>query len=115
MGTVEEKRGALPISEVKNLAGSIDYQSNGIVSKAMVDKKSGTVTIFSFDKGEGLSEHSAPYDALLYVIEGEADITIGGKSYIVKGGEIILMPANIPHAVKSVEKFKMLLTMIRSE
>ncbi len=115
MGTVEEKKGVLPLSEVINLPAFIDYQSGGIVSKTMVNKKSGTVTIFSFDKGEGLSEHSAPYDALLYVIEGEADITIGGKSYIVKGGEIILMPANIPHAVKSVEKFKMLLTMIRSE
>ena len=95
----------------KNLA---DYQEGSVVSRTIIDKTTGTVTFFAFDKGQGLSEHTAPYDALIYIIEGAAEITIGGKPNNLIEGEMILMPANIPHSLKAVEKFKMLLIMIRS-
>ena len=95
----------------KNLA---DYQEGSVVSKTIIDKTTGTVTFFAFDKGQGLSEHTAPYDALIYIIEGAAEITIGGKPNNLIEGEMILMPANIPHSLKAVEKFKMLLIMIKS-
>ncbi len=80
-----------------------------------MDKKVGTITLFAFDRGQGLSEHSAPFDAVVQVIEGEAEIVIGGEVHRVRGGEIIIMPADVPHAVKAPEMFKMLLVMIRSE
>ena len=82
--------------------------------KFNINKKTGTVTMFAFDKGEGLSEHTAPFDALVYIIDGEAKILISGKSHLVKKDEIIIMPANEPHSLKAVKRFKMLLTMIRS-
>jgi len=85
-----------------------------VVSKTIIDKSTGTVTFFAFDKGQGLSEHTAPYDALIHIIEGEAEITIGGKPNNLIEGEIIIMPANKPHSLQAVEKFKMLLIMIRS-
>ena len=85
-----------------------------MVSKTIIDKSTGTVTFFAFDKGQGLSEHTAPYDALIHIIEGEAEITIGGKPNNLIEGEIIIMPANKPHSLQAVEKFKMLLIMIRS-
>jgi quercetin dioxygenase-like cupin family protein len=96
------------------LADLVDYQEGSVVSRALIDRDTGTVTIFSFDRGQGLSEHTAPYDALVYLIEGEADITITGKAYRLKTGEMILMPAKEPHALKSVGRFKMMLTMIKS-
>lgn len=96
------------------LKDMVDYQEDSIVSRAIIDKKIGTVTIFAFDKGQSLSEHTAPYDAMVYLIDGTGEFVIGGVSYQLKEGEMIIMPANIPHGVKATEKFKMLLTMIRS-
>lgn len=92
----------------------IQYQSGSIVSREIVKKPTGTVTIFAFDAGQGLSEHTAPFDALVQVIDGEGEITINGVPHIVKAGEMILMPANKPHSVKADKPFKMILTMIRS-
>ena len=91
------------------------FQKDAIVSKTIIDKKTGTVTLFAFDQGQGLSEHTAPFDALVQVLEGEVDIKISGKSFHLKQGEIITMPANEPHALTAIQRFKMLLTMIRSE
>jgi quercetin dioxygenase-like cupin family protein len=97
-----------------SLMDMVDYQKDAVVSKTIVEKKAGTVTLFSFDQGQGLSEHAAPFDALVQVLEGAVEIRISGKPFHLKQGEIIIMPANEPHALKAVEKFKMLLTMIRS-
>lgn len=97
-----------------NLASLVDYQEGSVVSKTIIDKKIGTVTLFSFDKGQGLSEHTAPFDAFVYVVEGEAIITISGEKNMVKKGEMIIMPANEPHALDANQKFKMLLVMIKS-
>jgi quercetin dioxygenase-like cupin family protein len=91
----------------------IDYQEGSVVSRTIIDKNAGTVTLFAFDQGEGLSEHTAPYDALVYVLEGEAQVTISGKRIRLKKGELTIMPANEPHALSAVTKFKMLLVMIR--
>jgi len=102
------------VSKVKRLTDLADYQTGSIVSRTIVDKKTGTVTFFAFDKGQGLSEHTAPFDAMVYIIDGEAEITISGKPFYLKQGEMIIMPANEPHALKAVKKFKMMLTMIRS-
>jgi quercetin dioxygenase-like cupin family protein len=96
------------------LASLVEYASDSIVSKTILDKPAGTITLFAFDKGQKLSEHTAPYDAVVQVIDGSARLTIGGKEMRVSAGEIIIMPANIPHAVTAGEKFKMLLTMIRA-
>lgn len=93
---------------------SIQYQENSVVSKTIISKKSGTVTMFAFDKGQGLSEHTAPFDAIVFVTDGEAEISIKGVSQIVKKDEIIILPANKPHALKAVSRFKMLLIMIKS-
>lgn len=92
----------------------VSYQGGSIVSKTLIDKKTGTVTLFAFDQGQGLSEHTAPYDALVYIFDGKAEITISGSRHIVEKGNMIVMPANEPHALKAVESFKMMLTMIRS-
>ena len=92
----------------------VDYQTGSVVSKTIIKKQTGTVTLFAFDKGEGLSEHTAPFDALVYLIDGEAEVIISGKANLVKKGEMIIMPANEPHALKAKEKFKMMLAMIKS-
>ena len=92
----------------------ISYQEGAVVSRELVNDKGGSITIFAFDEGQGLSEHTAPFDALVHLIDGEADITISGIPHRVNPGEIILMPANEPHALKAVTRFKMILTMIRS-
>ncbi len=102
------------VSKVKRLTDLADYQTGSIVSRTIVDKKTGTVTFFAFDKGQGLSEHTAPFDAMVYIIDGEAEITISGKAFRLEQDEMIIMPANEPHALKAVKKFKMILTMIRS-
>ena len=96
------------------LADLIDYQAGSVVSRTVIDKTAGTITLFAFDEGEGLSEHTAPYDALVYVFDGEAEVVISGKPIRIKQGEVIIMPANEPHALKAVAKFKMLLVMVRS-
>ncbi len=96
------------------LAEMIDYQPGAVVSKTILEKPAGTVTLFAFDRGQGLSEHTAPFDALVQVLDGEAEITISGKPFRLGSGEFIVMPAGRPHALQAVERFKMLLTMIRS-
>jgi len=96
------------------MTGLIEYQQGSVVSRTVVDKKAGTVTLFAFDEGESLSEHTAPYDALVQVIDGEANVTIGNKSVVVKAGEMVVIPANEPHALKAIKRFKMLLVMVRS-
>ena len=96
------------------MAEAIEYRKGSIVSSEIIRKDSGTVTVFAFDKGEALSEHVAPYDALVYVLDGQARISICGRPHILSKGEMIIMPAHKPHALKAVKKFKMLLAMIRS-
>jgi quercetin dioxygenase-like cupin family protein len=91
----------------------IDYQSGSIVSKTIVKKEKGNITLFAFDKDQALSEHTAPFDALISVLDGKAEVVIGGNPNIVEAGQMILMPANIPHAVNAVEKFKMMLVMVK--
>ena len=91
----------------------IEYQEGSVVSKTLIEKETGTVTLFAFDKDQGLSEHTAPFDALVQVIDGEAEIIISGNKNKVKSGEMIIMPANEPHALNANERFKMMLTMIR--
>lgn len=98
-----------------NLADNVSYAIGAVVSKTLLKKATGTVTLFSFDAGQGLSEHMAPFDAMVYVLEGKAVITIGGKPHEVNGGEMIIMPANISHALQAEKQFKMLLIMIRSQ
>lgn len=101
-------------AQVAPVAGLMDYQNGAIVSREIIKGANGKVVLFAFDKDEGLSEHVSPFNALVQVIEGEAEITISGKANRVQGGEVILMPAGQPHALKAVERFKMILTMIRS-
>ena len=100
--------------EVKNLVDLLQYQDGSIVSRVLLKNKGGTVTLFAFEAGEGLSEHTAPFDALAVVTDGEADVEIAGSSFKVRQGETIILPANQPHAVKATSKFKMLLIMIRA-
>ena len=95
------------------LADLIDYQAESVVSRTIIDKETGTVTLFAFDEGQGLSEHTAPFDALVYNLDGEVEVTISGKAVQLKTGEMVIMPANKPHALKATKRFKMLLTMIR--
>ena len=109
MGTSEFER-----SKVFSFNESIGYSDGGIVSKTVLKKQTGNISLFSFAKGEALSEHTAPFDAMIMVVDGSGEVIIGGKSFILKAGETIIMPANITHAVNAVEKFKMVLTMIKS-
>jgi quercetin dioxygenase-like cupin family protein len=102
------------VAQAVRLVGLVDYQDGSVVSRTIIDKKSGTVTLFAFDEGQGLSEHTAPFDALVYLLDGEAEVVISGKTLRLKEGEMVIMPANQPHALKAVKKFKMILTMIRS-
>ncbi|KON31889.1 cupin [miscellaneous Crenarchaeota group-1 archaeon SG8-32-3] len=103
------------IAQAVNMTGLIEYQAGSVVSRTIIDKKAGTVTMFAFDVDQGLSEHTAPYDAIVYILDGKADIVISGKPVRLKKGELTIMPANEPHALTAVTKFKMLLTMIRSQ
>ena len=97
-----------------DLKDLIEYSGESVVSKTLIDKKTGTLTLFAFDLGQGLSEHSAPFDAVVQILDGEAEIVIGGKKVPASSGKMVIMPANVPHSLKAVNKFKMLLTMIRS-
>ena len=101
------------MANTADLAALVNYQSGSVVSRTIMERNTGTVTLFAFDQGQGLSEHTAPYDALVIVIDGEAIITVDGQSYNVKSGEATIMPANRPHALKANTKFKMMLVMIR--
>ena len=102
------------VKGVNRLADLVAYQRGSVVSRTIIDKQTGTLTLFSFDEGQGLSEHTAPFDALVCLLDGEAEISISGKPFHLREGEMIIMPANEPHALKAVKRFKMLLTMIRS-
>ncbi len=101
-------------AQASNLSSLINYQEGSVVSRTLVNKKTGTVTLFAFDINEGLSEHTAPYDAMVYVIDGVVEAKISGNPITLKQGEITIMPANKPHALSAKTKFKMLLTMIKS-
>jgi quercetin dioxygenase-like cupin family protein len=96
------------------MADLVDYQEGSVVSREVISRKTGTVTVFAFDEGQGLSEHTAPFDALVYILDGEAEVTISGKRLSVKEGEMVIMPANETHALKAVRRFKMALIMVRS-
>ena len=100
---------AKPVS----LADLIDYQEGSVVSRTIVDKEAGTITLFAFDEGQGLSEHTAPFDALVYGLDGEVEVTISEKAVLLEKGEMVIMPANKPHALKATKRFKMLLAMIK--
>lgn len=106
----DDKRG-----RVIELAKAVDYADGAVISKTLLDRKAGTLTLFSFDQGQGLSEHVSPYDATVIVTEGEAKLVIGGQPLTAKVGEMVIMPANVPHAVQAEKPFKMLLVMIREE
>src|SRR5512143_1243633 len=102
------EKGGIQTIKLVDLA---DYQEGSIVSRTIIDKKTGTVTFFAFDQGQGLSEHTAPFDALVHLLDGEVEITISGKAHRLSAGEMIIMPANEPHALKAQKRFKMILTM----
>jgi quercetin dioxygenase-like cupin family protein len=114
MTTAEQPNSENLLAQALNMTGLIDYQTGSVVSRTLINKKTGTVTLFAFDDGQGLSEHTAPYDALVHILDGEAEVTISGKDIRVKQGEMVIMPANRPHALRALGKYKMLLTMIRS-
>jgi quercetin dioxygenase-like cupin family protein len=102
------------VAKPQSLDGLIDYASDSIVSKTILDKPVGTITLFAFDEGQKLSEHTAPYDAVVQVIDGRGQLMIGGEQVTVSAGQIVIMPGNVPHSVTADERFKMLLTMIRA-
>jgi quercetin dioxygenase-like cupin family protein len=103
------------IADVVDLADLVEYNTNSVVSKTVVEKDTGTITLFAFDKGQGLSEHTVQYDALVYIFDGKAQITVGDETHILKKGQLLMMPANIPHALTALEKYKMMLIMIKSQ
>lgn len=102
------------IGTALTMSDLVAYQDGSVVSKTLIDKKIGTLTLFSFDEGQGLSEHTAPYDAFVQIVDGEAEVSIEGEPHVVTAGQMIIMPANKPHALKAVKPFKMLLVMIRA-
>jgi len=110
----DQDKGEAAPAQVKQLAELLHYQDGSIVSRLLLKNKGGTVTLFAFDVGEGLSEHTAPFDALVVVTDGEAEVEIAGENFKVRQGETIILPANQPHAVRAATKFKMLLIMIRA-
>jgi quercetin dioxygenase-like cupin family protein len=101
-------------AKIFSFSKAVEYADGAIVSKTVLKKQTGNISLFAFDKGEGLTEHTASFDAMIQVVDGRGEIIIGGKSFVMETGDSIIMPADIPHAVKAVEKFKMVLTMIRS-
>jgi quercetin dioxygenase-like cupin family protein len=102
------------MNDPQKISKLIDFQTGSVVSKEILNKPAGTVTLFAFDQNQGLSEHAAPYDALVIAVEGEAEITVSKVKYQVKTGEMLLMPSGAPHSLKAVKPFKMVLTMIKS-
>jgi len=102
------------VEKTERLREMVGYQQDSIVSRVIVDKKTGTITLFAFDVKQSLSEHTAPFDAMVYLVEGEAEITIDKGKFVLREGDMIVIPANIPHAVKATKRFKMLLVMIKS-
>ena len=116
MTSEKQRAGSLEacVSKAQNLVDLVEYSKDSIVSKTILDKSAGTITLFAFDKDQKLSEHTAPYDAVVQVLDGNCQLTIGDQSKQAVAGEIIIMPGNVPHSVTATEKFKMLLTMIRA-
>src|SRR5271165_2210488 len=109
-----QNKGEMPSAGVVRLADLVNYQEGSVVSRTIVKRATGNVTLFAFDEGQGLSEHTAAFDAVAHLLEGEAEITVAGKMLRTTTGEAVLMPANQPHSLKALSRFKMLLTMIRS-
>ena len=112
--TQDEKPFDAALAQPADLAALVDYQPGSVVSRTLVKKPTGTVTLFAFDAGQDLSEHTAPFDAMVQLVEGAAELSIGGRPVRLAAGQVVVMPAGVPHAVRAVERFKMLLTMIRS-
>ena len=110
----KEKADPSALADAARLAELVSYQEGAVVSRSLVHRPSGSVTLFAFDEGQSLSEHTAPFDALVYVVEGEAEVTVSGRESRLGAGDALLMPANEPHAVKAAKRFKMLLIMLRS-
>jgi quercetin dioxygenase-like cupin family protein len=111
---MEQNKKTVEKAQTMKMISLAEYQEGSIVSRTLVDKKAGNVTFFAFDKGQGLSEHVAPYDALASILDGEAEIRISEKTYTIKEGEIIILPANKPHSLRATRKFKMMLIMIKA-
>ena len=109
-----QNKGEMPVAEAVKLVELVNYQEGSVVSRTIVKRATGTVTLFAFDDGQGLSEHTAAFDAVAYLLEGEAEITVSGELLRTTAGEAVLLPANQPHSLKALSKFKMVLTMIRS-
>ena len=109
------KRRRIAAAKAHDLAALVDYSQGSVVSRTLAENKAGTLTLFAFDADQGLSEHSAPYDAVVQVLDGSVELTIGGKPVQAAAGQLVLMPADIPHAVKAITRFKMLLTMLRAK
>ncbi len=107
-------KGEMPVAETVSLANLVSYQEGSVVSRTILKRATGTVTLFAFDEGQGLSEHTAAFDAIAQILEGEAEITVAGKALPTKAGEAVLLPANLPHSLKATTRFRMMLTMIRS-
>lgn len=101
-------------AQTMKMVSLAEYQEGSIVSRTLIDKKAGTVTFFAFDQGQGLSEHVAPFDAVVSILDGEAEVAISGKTFYLRDGEMIILPANKPHALKAIKKFKMMLIMIKA-
>jgi quercetin dioxygenase-like cupin family protein len=109
-----EKESNNRASKVQSMADLVNYQDGSVVSREIIRKSTGTVTLFAFDEGQGLSEHTAPFDALVYVVDGQAEVLISGKAYHLNQGDYVILPANETHALRALSKFKMLLVMIKS-
>lgn len=109
------QHGKVPAAAAVDLDALVEYAPGAVVSRTIADCDAGTLTLFAFDEGQGLSEHSAPFDAIVQVIDGEAELVIGGKPVRARAGQLVIMPANVPHAVRAPKRFKMLLTMIRAK
>jgi len=114
MARAKKKSSKIAKAEAHNLAGLVKYVKGSIVSRMIAQNDAGTLTLFAFDKGQGLSEHSAPFDAVVQVLDGEAELVIGGKGIRASAGQLVVMPANVPHAVNAVQRFKMFLIMLRA-
>ncbi|MFC1908268.1 cupin domain-containing protein [Chloroflexota bacterium] len=110
----QQQRAENLFAQAANLVDLVEYQENSIVSRTVIDRNTGTLTLFAFSEGQGLSEHTAPFDALVYLFDGEAEVTISGQKHHLKEGQMIVMPTNEPHALKATKKFKMMLVMIKS-
>ena len=111
----KDTSGGIPAGEALGLAGLVEYGDGAVVSRTLAKGGAGTLTDFAFDKGQGLSEHSAPFDAFVHVLDGEATVTIGGKPVVACAGDIVLMPADVPHALDASQRFKMLLVMLKQK